>query len=143
MRTLSSTLARTIALSVVLLAAVGFVLQGVSALGHNHATAHDHADCVDVAAHAHDTLETGHAEHPQGHEAVDHEATDDPEPSMAGFDDDGSCCDRFCSSVMCVLSPSLATATGRPEPSAIMQSQVPEGTGPSGLKRPPRTIGMT
>lgn len=142
MRTLSSTLARTIALSLVLLAIVGFVLQGASAQGHNHATAHDHADC-DVALHAHDTLEAGHAGHPQGHETVDHEVTDDPEPSMAGFDDDGSCCDKFCSSVMCVPSPSLATATGRPEPSAIMQSQVLEGTGPSGLKRPPRTIGTT
>jgi hypothetical protein len=146
MRTLSSTFARMIALSLVFVATTAFVLQGASAQGHNHATAHYHAKSGGAAAHSHDHdhHDSGvGAEHTHEDAAPGHTVTGDPEPSMAGFDDSGSCCGKFCSSVLCVSPPSLATMKRRPGPSAIIRSQVPDGIGPSGLKRPPRTISMT
>jgi hypothetical protein len=135
------------ALSLVLVATAAFVLQGASAQGHSHASAHVHAASGGEADHSHDHDHHGsdasHAGHSYDHGGAGHAATGDPESSMAGFDDNGSCCGKFCSSVVCVSPPSLGAMKRPPQHSAIIRSQVPDGIGPSGLKRPPRTIRMT
>jgi hypothetical protein len=136
-----------IALSLVLVATAAFVLHGASVQGHNHATAHVHAATGGAAAHANDHDHHGsdasNAEHSHDHGAPGHTVTGDAEPSMAGFDENSSCCGKFCSSLMCVSPASVATMKRPPQHSATIRSQVPDGIGPSGLKRPPRTIRMT
>lgn len=54
-----------------------------------------------------------------------------------------SCCGKFCSAVACVASPELASTKYVRQNTLGISSQAPQGIGPSGLKRPPRTIGMT
>ena len=150
MRTAVKTFARMIAASLVLVATAAFVLQGAAlAQGHRHSDAPCQTGSADTAAHSHDAAPAHFHADTAGHS---HEqiATDyasgyaaksiDHDHASANAD---SCCGKFCSAVVCVVSPELSAVKFELQSSQAVQSQVPEGIGPSGLKRPPRTIGLT
>ena len=147
MRTVLSTYARMIAVSLVLVATAAFVLQGAgSAQGHSHATTPVHTTPAGAAEHPgdldRDHADTRHAHHSHDHGAHDHSLAGDPEPSTAGAGSGDSCCGKFCSTIACLAAPALALVKLPPQTAPTVGRQVPEGIGPSGLKRPPRTIGM-
>lgn len=150
MRTAVKTLARMIATSLVLVATAAFVLRGAaSAQGHRHADAACHTGSADTAAHSHDAVpansHAGAAGHSHDDVKTDHASWDTAKSlghdhASANAD---SCCGKFCSAVVCVESPELASLKFELQSSQAVQSQVPEGIGPSGLRRPPRTLGIT
>lgn len=130
-----------IATSLVLVAMVAFVLQGAAlAKGHSHgaepwqtnsdAHAHSHDE---IAPHSHDHVADGNAPAASA-SSVSHD--------HASSSTD-TCCGKFCSAVICVTSPDLVSVKYDRQSALRVHSQVTEGIGPSGLKRPPRTIGMT
>lgn len=140
MRTALKTFSRMIAMSLVLVATFAFVLQGAAlAAGHSHAAEPSQSDSGVSEEHSH--TEAADQSH-------DH-AADDASGSLPPLSHDHvsssaeSCCGKFCSAVVCVLSPELVSVKHDLQNALEVHSQVPEGIGPSGLKRPPRTIGMT
>lgn len=150
MRTAVKRFARKIAMSLVLVATAAFVFQGAaSAQGHRHTDAACHNGSADKAAHSHDAVpahsHAAAADHSHDNVATDHASQDtakslDHDHTSANAD---SCCGKFCSAIVCVESPELAPLKFEPQSSQAVQSQVPEGIGPSGLRRPPRTLGIT
>jgi len=137
-----------IAVSLVLIAAAAFVLQGAgSARGHGHASAPVHTQAAAAADHPADCdtdhADTGHAHHPHGHGAHDHSSAGDPAPSTAGSHGGDSCCGEFCSTIAWLATPALVLVKLSPQTSPTVGRHGPEGIGPSGLRRPPRTIGTT
>lgn len=150
MRTAVKTFARKIATSLVLVATAAFVLQGAaSAQGHRHADAACHTGSADTAAHSHDAVPAhSHAAaevHSHDNAVADHALQDmakslDHDHASANAD---PCCGKFCSAIVCVESPELSPLKFERQSSQAVQSQVPEGIGPSGLRRPPRTLGIT
>jgi len=149
MRTAVNKFARMIATSLVFLATAAFVLQGAAlAQGHRHADAPCHTGSADTAAHSHDAVpahsHAADAVHSHDHLATDHASQDtakSPGHDHASANAD-SCCGKFCSPVVCVESPELAPLKFELQSSQAVQSQVPQGIGPSGLRRPPRTLGI-
>ena len=138
MQTALKTFSRMIAISLVLVATSAFVLQGAAlASDHSHAEPWQSDSGVSVE-HSHNEA----ADEPHDHATDDASGT----PSI-GHDHVSSsaesCCGKFCSAVVCVLSPGVFSVKHDLQNALEVHSQVPEGIGPSGLKRPPRTIGMT
>ena len=138
-----------IAASLVLVATAAFVLQGPAlAQGHRHADAPCQTGSADTAAHSHDFSSCTFPRRSRGslHDqvATDHAAeyTEYLGHDHASANAD-SCCGKFCSAIVCVVSPQLASVKFELKGSPTVESQVPEGIGPSGLKRPPRTLGLT
>jgi hypothetical protein len=132
------TFSRLIATSILLVTMAVFVLQGAtSASSHSHggqvstvaAPAHEHGT---VGGHSHDDAVADHA-------PFDRSA---PSEDDHGFAQTESCCGTFCSAVLCVIAPTLDSARIGTHKAPALQSMVPDGIGPEGLKRPPRTIGM-
>jgi hypothetical protein len=141
MRTDLKTFVRMMAMSLVLVAAAAFVVQGDAlAKGHSHG-AEPCQTISDAQTHSHD----GAAAHSHDQSAGEHSAHDNADSISHDHASSSaeSCCGKFCSAVACVASPELASTKYVRQNTLGISSQVPQGIGPSGLKRPPRTIGMS
>lgn len=140
MQTALKTLSRMIAISLVLIATSAFVLQGAAlASGHSHATESCQPDLGVSVGHSH----TEAADWSYDHVPNDASGTPSPKSHDHGSSIADSCCGKFCSAIACVAAPELMPVKYDLQNPLGVSSQVPRGIGPSGLKRPPRTIGMT
>jgi len=129
-----------IAMSLVLIAMSAFVLQGAAlASGHSHATEPCQPDIGVSVEHSH----TEAAERSHDHVPSDASGTPSPTSHDHGSSNADSCCGKFCSAIACVAAPELMPAKYDLQTPLGVSSQVPEGISPSGLMRPPRTIGMS
>ena len=150
MRTARKKFAQMIATALVLVAALAFILPGsASAHGGFHADAPCPADSGVAAVADHNAVPApshrGATAHTQDRAAAD-QASSDAAISMSHANEASNtklCCRKLCSAFVCALSPDVASAKQPLRNALAVHSQVPEGIGPSGLKRPPRTIGMT
>jgi len=129
---------RLISTSILLVAMAVFVLQGATSV-HSHGERPLPVASVAVPVHAHGAV----GEHSHNHTIADHAPAGQTSPleEVHGFAQAESCCGTFCSAVICVVAPALDSARIGPYGGPALQSQVPAGIGPEGLKRPPRTIG--
>lgn len=140
MQTALKTFSRMIAMSLVLIATSAFVIQGAaSAPGHSHAAEPCHADSGVSVEHSHIEAQDQSLDHVTN----DASATPFPKSHDHGSSSADSCCGKFCSAIACVAAPELMPVKYDLQNPLGVSSQVPRGIGPSGLKRPPRTIGMT
>ena len=151
MMTAVKTFMQMIATSLLLVAITAFVVQGAaSAQGHRHADTPCHGGSGATVAHSH-LAAGGHAESSSSvGQAHEHAATDDAVgdgEELSGHEHGdaktGSCCGKFCSALVCVASPGLASVKLPLQRSPVVENQVLESATAKGLKRPPRTIGMT
>lgn len=132
--------------SLMLAAMASFVLHGAAMAGfHPHQAGT--AGCGPAAAHAQQAQGHDHGDGfvhvhaDQAADVADHDYGAAPDHHAGGAD--GPCCTTACSVTLAVPGIALASAPMRQARTLKPQSQVGSGIDQSGLKRPPRTPGIT
>lgn len=131
--------------SLMLAAMASFVLHGAAMAGFHPHNAWA-AGCGPVAAHAHQTPGHDHGDgivHVHADQSADVANHDGAAPDHRAGGTDGPCCSSVCSVTLGVPGIDVVSVPMRAARTLNPESQVGSGIDQGGLKRPPRTPGIT